>query len=406
MSSKFRSVQLLRVVAAVGVVVTHALFYVRERLDPSVPDLFGSGARVWMFFAISGFVTTLVLRRNPDRSPLQFGLARLVRLGPLYWLMTSIKLAFLLISPALLVTSNWDWVAILKSYAFIPTFDGDGAVHPLWGVGWTLYFEVAFGLLVVAALILRLDPIKFASISFVALACASLLVPEEAPAWTTYATPNVLVFVIGMTVGRMVVDRRATAGWIRLTAISALYVVLTAANTPTDVVRQSLTFVGVAALFTGAIAAERWIAPRIPVWLTKLADSSYSLYLTHPLIAPMVPAAFAILGLAGGLWTWLCLALTVTVPIAAAPLVHRFVERPLTRLAQRAVPRPPVAGSGARHEGIDAVAQLSARPQPSGRQRTASTSRSMTRGITPGRSAQPASAGAPPRPPRRAATPR
>src|SRR6185437_6250311 len=79
----------------------------------------------------------------------EFLLRRIARIVPLYWLVTTVMLAYVLLrgfgpsdaSPALALTS----------YLFIPYERPSGEMGPLYGVGWTLEYEMFFyGLFAVA----------------------------------------------------------------------------------------------------------------------------------------------------------------------------------------------------------------------------------------------------------------
>src|SRR5262249_59446330 len=95
----------------------------------------------------------------------------------------------------------------------------------------------------------------------------------------------------------------------------------------------------------GAIALEgRW---RVPGWLLRCGDASYSLYLLHP---ALYMAAFVI-GVRlphGRLSHRLWLLGTLAATLAVGFLFHRLVERPLLDLVKsRRKPRPePAAAAG------------------------------------------------------------
>jgi peptidoglycan/LPS O-acetylase OafA/YrhL len=65
-----------------------------------------------------------------------------------------------------------------------------------------------------------------------------------------------------------------------------------------------------------------------------LGDASYALYLVHPFALRLVREALLRLGLAPAVHPWGGMALMLAGSVAAALLVHRLVERPLTRWAR------------------------------------------------------------------------
>ena len=69
--------------------------------------------------------------------------------------------------------------------------------------------------------------------------------------------------------------------------------------------------------------------------LVRLGDASYALYLVHPFALRLVREALLRLGLTPALPPWGSMALMLAVSAAAALVVHRLVERPLTRALRR-----------------------------------------------------------------------
>jgi peptidoglycan/LPS O-acetylase OafA/YrhL len=70
--------------------------------------------------------------------------------------------------------------------------------------------------------------------------------------------------------------------------------------------------------------------------LSALGDASYALYLFHPLAIIATRKAYLALHLDARLGLWPMVALDVTVALAVAFAVYRFVESPMTRGLQRA----------------------------------------------------------------------
>ncbi|NQX15089.1 acyltransferase [Rathayibacter sp. VKM Ac-2857] len=337
----FESVQALRFVAAVLVVVTHATFYAQERLDDSIAVWDGGGAGVDVFFVVSGFVTTVTAGPFEVKGGWRyFAVRRVVRIVPLYWIATTLKIASILLLPgAVLHAALTPWSGV-ASYLFLPTRNPDGAVEPLLGVGWTLTFEAAFYAVFALGLLLRRNVLVFASAVVLVVASGHVLRPgEDWPTWAVYFDPIVLYFAIGMAVGRITGLPRARRGLLVALALAAAVTVV-AALTPEGISwqRDALFRKGVVtAAFVAVVLAEplvRRLALRrgadrvVRRPLLALGEASYSLYLFHPLVGPAVPAALAVVGLRSEV---LSVAGTIAVALVAAILIHRFVERPITR---------------------------------------------------------------------------
>lgn len=338
---RFETIQALRFVAALAVVVAHSAFYARERLGVEAPDLDALGAAgVGLFFTISGFIMVKLRDDDPTQDPRRFAWRRISRIIPLYWIMTSFKLAVILVAADVVTTAVIDPTAVVSSYLLLPSHNELGHIEPVWTVGWTLVFEMAFYLVVTAAIAFRIDPIVLAAPLLVAGAAASVLRPESGSAWWFYASPVLLFFLAGMLIART--GRRSTVGHV-VGAAAALGVLAVgyAALGGHDPVRTGATFAGLVGIVAAAVACEPRLGPRVPGWITASGAASYSLYLTHPVIAQAVPEVWVRLGVDAP-W-WIAVAGSVVIAAVAAPVVHRFVESPITRALQdRPLRRRPV----------------------------------------------------------------
>jgi len=215
-------------------------------------------------------------------------LRRLIRITPLHWLATTVKLAAMLLVPGVVLHAALDWTYVAKSYLFIPAYALDGTIAPLLAVGWTLLFEMFFYLVFAAALALRANLIAFCGAVMLLCAAGSLLKPNPAPAYMMYLHPIVIEFLIGMAV-----------------------------------------------LVLGVIGLERHVR-RFPRALVFLGAASYALYLMHPLISPLAPALLARAGL---IWPAASVLACIALALGLTPVVFVLFERgdePPSRLAAAA----------------------------------------------------------------------
>lgn len=189
------SIQYLRAVAAIGVVVFHAL--------TDTGDDFEFGAiGVDLFFGISGFLMFYVTHGKPVR-PLPFLARRFLRIAPLYWLATLLTVGATYIRPGFFWQASRDVTRIAKSLLFIPQTGLEGGVYPVLYQGWTLeyeaFFYLAFALSLLAPGIWRLVAM---SLLIGALAALGLAMPGSSdPLFLTYTSPVAIEFVAGAWVG-------------------------------------------------------------------------------------------------------------------------------------------------------------------------------------------------------------
>jgi peptidoglycan/LPS O-acetylase OafA/YrhL len=187
------------------------------------------------------------------------------------------------------------------------------------------------------ALLVRVKPIWFCATVLSLCALGNTFRPDEWAPALVYLDPILLYFLVGMIVGQWVKDgsTRRLLAW--LSYVVALWLVIPLADgefSGSD--GYFLTrHISVAVLIIVVVAGESWIGGRVPRPFIYMGDASYSLYLFHPLIAPVVPVALGMIGLRIG---GLSVSLSIITAVIGAALVFHFVERPITRYLQATLP--------------------------------------------------------------------
>ena len=158
------SVQILRAVAALGVLTYHTFVDISLRLGGTVVlhNLVIGAAGVDLFFIISGFVmvySSESLFGHRD-APRVFFLRRLARVAPLYWAVSVVILAYVLIAYRSLI-DIYSVGSVIASFAFVPypAPGNNSLMQPVHGLGWTLNYEMFFYVVFTAAILL---PRRFA----------------------------------------------------------------------------------------------------------------------------------------------------------------------------------------------------------------------------------------------------
>jgi exopolysaccharide production protein ExoZ len=345
-AQRYNTIQALRFVAALLVLITHSTFYTSDRLDHSLGVWGGGTVGVDIFFVISGFVMMVT---SPPFQAIKagwryFAMRRVVRIVPMYWIATTVKILTVLVLPSAAINSVLDPQHVLFSYVFLPSRNQQGQVLPILGVGWTLTFEMLFYAIFTVGLLIRANPYIFAS-ALLLLAAAghgvrlllagtpyALRIGSD-PVWTYYLDKVVLYFVIGMTIAKVVSSARLRR-YIphMLVGLCAIAVGLGAFGA-LDWSRSAwFRTVVVTIIVLAAVSLEGRIGARLPRPVLFMGDASYTLYLFHPLIAPLVPVVLAALGFK---IAWISVVGSILVAIAASALIYILVERPITRRARR-----------------------------------------------------------------------
>lgn len=343
---KYYVVQVLRFVAALMVIILHSTFYTSERLDASSPIYFQGGNGVRLFFVISGFVMII---SSESLKKLTWGWKvfaekRIIRILPIYWILTTYKLAIVLFASFLVYHSNIDTAYVLKSYFFIPAKNIDGELSPLLGVGWTLNFEMFFNFLFAVALAFRINAVVFLSSIFIPLAVLSIFKTPNWPDISFYTNPIITDFLYGMIAAKLLINSKKIPGNLSIAFMvtGLLYLFLPKMTALYFPYKYDDFIAGIASFMVvyGAVCIEKKWRDKIPSWLVYLGGASYSLYLVHPLIAPLVPTVLNMLHIK---WIWLSVLLSIITSVAAGTLFYRICEKPITQFLTRRVRRQKVA---------------------------------------------------------------
>ena len=346
MREHFQNVQALRGLACLAVVVCHTWKLESEFVaDAAILDAvkwFGF-AGVDLFFVLSGFIITATNSRDLGRPAAVPGFLfrRFWRVYPTYWAAMAATLALLwaLAGNDLYISDagrGWPWWVSLAP-SVIP--------NSLVGQAWTMCYEVMFYL---AFGVVMLGPPRLAAPTlggWAAVVIVGMFRPvPTSPLAAQLQSPFVLEFLGGCAVAWMI-GRGFRRGWRSAIVLGLGYGIVGTVAVATTVTipygdamagqaLRVLVFGPPAVLIVyGCVAAEGVWPRRVPAWLSRLGDASYSLYLIHP------PALQ--LGKWAGVFVphtrvphLLWVAGTLLGVVGVGLLFHRWVERPLLALGK------------------------------------------------------------------------
>lgn len=335
----------MRFVAASLVLVAHATLYYHERVSSQMPVWAFGGVGVPIFFVISGIVMVLSAQSlNNDASGARtFVLRRIIRIVPLWWLALSVKVAISVARPELVNHNHFQVESAIKSYLFIPYFTEQHVV-PLHSVGWTLLHECFFYAVFSLAMLCGKSPARWASASIVGLCLAGKLIEIDNPFWSVASSLHNLQFVLGMAIASFLLHTNVHRGW-RLAAAALLVLAALALQATAALTGLHFTYSVLLVLASGTLVLVNWAVPAPLATLARLGDSSYSLYLFHPFIAPA--AILALHRFIPDLHGIANIALAILVTTLGAHALHLWVEAPLVRYARQLLMGKGLAPGGA-----------------------------------------------------------
>ena len=306
------SIQILRAIAAIAVVFMHVGIDLNHWTGTSISWSMVGAVGVDLFFVISGFIMTLISwdMFGQPRAALEFMSRRLMRILPIYWLLTAIYVLF----------GNYDLACIVQSLLFIR-----GSQLHVVPVGWTLDFEMMF-YCVFAIGLMAPRPVGLAAI-------AAAMIGLTLSGIRHFGDAIVLEFVFGMAAAVLYVRgvRISRAAGALLAGIGILTIALPGVYADHDAVRWGLP---VLMILLGAVLTGPLPDNTLVRGACRVGDASYVLYLTHPPLLWLLGyfAKQSGLNFAGSVLLQTCGYVVATaIVIAIAIAIHRGVEVPMLR---------------------------------------------------------------------------
>ena len=269
------SLQILRSIAATSVVIVHA-----------AGGVFG-GFGVDIFFVISGFVMALIIANGTNA--IKFGIGRVARILPLYWLVTSILFILILYKPGATDLPMFDATTTenyLKSIFFIPYLGAsDSGIKPILGVGWTLNYEMLFYMCIFLCLTtLTRHVVSLTTILLVAIYSLSQL-SDNKIIFEFHGSLIIFEFILGFLA--FSIFRLGVLKYIPFIVYVFTCILTYALMVYSNIALEKDPFLLIAIssflLVISFVALENKFNPSnlVTILFAKLGDASYSTYLTH-----------------------------------------------------------------------------------------------------------------------------
>ena len=295
-----------------------------------------------IFFVISGFIMWVTTMRRPELTGTAFMKNRVIRIVPLYWLVSLFVLGTVLFAPQLLHTTVFYLPHAIASFVFLPArHPTTGDFWPLLVPGWTLNMEMLFYVLFALSIAWSAGSARLRLAWISGLLLAVLLIATVLRSWIDvmnfYANPIILEFLAGTFVGVLYLSGKVRISALWFAALPVGFLLLWRGQV---IVPPGIPFAGPAA--TLIVAAALFAPPlKLPL-LRRLGDASYSLYLTHVIALSAVAALWSHQSFVRAPVVFCVLSFGAAV--VAAMICYRLVEVPVTaslkRISARRTVRP------------------------------------------------------------------
>ncbi|MBD2036618.1 glycosyltransferase [Leptolyngbya sp. FACHB-321] len=335
---RLEGIQICRGVAALLVLLFHVTQLSQEKLGQAfLANLFTFGsAGVDFFFVLSGFIIFFVHQTDIGRRDRlkPFILKRLIRVYPLYWLVTLAILPVYFLAPQFGYGYERQLDVILKSLWLLPQ-----AHLPILIVGWSLSHEVLFYFIFALAI---LFPLKLFSrllsgwlvgtLAIFLLNIAGAFDPEQHFLLWFIFSPHNLEFMLGCLAAYVVLQKQLKASNTFLLLLgTACFVAFGVAQTERSFPFNPIVIYGISStlIVIGAATLEVQRSRPFVRLFSFLGDASYSIYLTHyPCLSALLKLTIAaqLISIIGYSATISLLLLTT---LSVGCLTYVWLEKPL-----------------------------------------------------------------------------
>lgn len=350
-NKKVESIQLLRAFAVSLVIFVHASYFGIPHITNSNPIDSFYYIKSWgcigvdLFFTISGFIMTVVVPSYQQSGGWKkFFLKRIIRIIPLYFLLSLVDV-FVTIY---IKKEPIDFQTIAKTIVFFPFFDGKSFVEPVISVGWTLSYEIYFYSLIGVVLSLGKKIYRNLLIIIMCLSLIGCLFTFPYVFFKFITSPLLLEFGFGILCGLTYKKFRSLNWDIKIKQLTAVLLLfgglflmfitifvkkdfeishqnIVENNNLLALYRVIIWGIPCALFLLGTILVEQLYTFRIWKILIEAGDSSYSSYLIHGQIYPILAIIFHYFDLS----VFLYLLFVIPVCICVSIIFFRIVEKPL-----------------------------------------------------------------------------
>lgn len=330
----FYSIQFLRGIAAIMVVLSHISMKGNQHHIDSLQWFKIGGSGVDLFFIISGFIMCYTTH-DKNISTIKFLRNRLERIIPLYWLLSFFALIVFLVAPSL-VNSSGGNTGVIESFFLIP----NGKKFLIQN-GWTLSYE--FYYYFIFSLFICLTSIRFIRYIGISLTLLVLLfigaIIKSDSQFYNFLTNNILLeFVFGIFAFYLFKNFKVSEFYFLmfvLIGIISLSYINFIGITNMELGRSLIYGLPMLLIFYGSIGLERYFSNTKSFFIRifeHLGNTSYSLYLVHPFALSPLTIMFKKINLQN---SYLFSSILLVGSLIIGSLTYIILEKPITNLIKR-----------------------------------------------------------------------
>lgn len=325
------SIQILRAIAALLVLFSHVIHKIIQKNFENISSFDIGASGVDLFFIISGFIMCFTCE-GKNITFVDFTKNRIIRIIPLYWILTTAALFIFLIKPELINSSGGD-TSIIDSYFLLPSGE-----KFLIQNGWTLSYEFYFYFIFALFLIFNINYYykQVAVITTLLLLVVLGFFYENKNPYILFTTNEIILeFCLGILC--YIFYKKFHLNNVIaffLIAIGVILLFMFQHNVQLNL--RSLYYgLPMTLIFIGFINLENILSKNksIPLnFLKKIGDSSYSLYLVHPFVISLTAIIFIKANLSNYI---IFFTITVLTSIIISYYIFKLIELPTHNILKK-----------------------------------------------------------------------
>lgn len=348
--NKLINIQYLRAFAALLVVASHAVKELTHSSHANIPDTFNiillGQFGVDIFFIISGFIMYYVTINNSNsiNSSIIFLQKRIIRIVPIYWILTIITIAISVFLSQLKNNNYLDVDYIISSFMFIPALRvSDGNITPVFGLGWTLNYEMFFYCIFAVLLLLpRKYLLLSATVVFSIIVFAGSNIEKSSVITWYWSRPIILEFILGLFIASLFNKGYLLSRLQGLIVFSSGIFIWIYSSSLVTASSPEYRFwcwgISASLIVASVMLTKRMITDQRHTFLsnigTRVGDASFSLYLSHMFVLRALTMLLPIEFL-GSAYSFIYLVLSLLLSLVIAELMFKLIEQPTNKIGLR-----------------------------------------------------------------------